>query len=314
MKPKIILLGYGLMAPYAFKSLSTKFDISTLIIETAKLGDTTSTTLRKLAKANKTKVITTNDAKEIQKSIASDKPDVLVICSYNKILPPVILDQLHCINVHHGDLPRWRGRANLNWAILTGRKYVGVTIHKAVSDLDAGNIFAQYKIPITNDETIRTLYEKVNSIVLNNLANVVEKVLAGDEGKKQVGLPTYCCTRLPEDGMINWTDSSKNIDRFIRALTKPFPGAFTYFNGKKMIIWDSQIPNRPRKYEGRIPGRIILLHKNVGVEVLTGDSSIILKNVTIGSAEGLASEFIKSVKTSLGINWVQLYERIYLQQ
>ena len=188
-----------------------------------------------------------------------------------------------------------------------GKKYIGLTIHQAIPDLDAGAIYAQYRIPITDSDTVATIYAKINVTVKAKISTIVKKVLLGFQGRPQRGQPTYCVTRLPQDGLIDWHQKTIQIDRLIRALTKPYPGAFTYVNGKKLIIWIAETPQRPRRYVGRIPGRIALLHPG-GVEVLTGDSSLILKTVNYAGYEGNARDFIATIKLSLGINWVELYE------
>ena len=308
MKHSIMLLAYGEMAPFAYRSLRSDFNIKTII--TPPQPESELLLVEHLSKKDHVQIIRTNSNTKIEQQVKKIKPDAVIICSYNKILPASLLKLTKCVNVHHGDLPRWRGRANLNWAIITGRSTVGVTIHEAIPDLDAGSIYVQKKIVISRDETIATLYEKVNRFVEKNLSKVTKKVLAGFAGKPQKGKSTYCCTRLPEDGYIDWNQPSLQIDRLIRALTKPFPGAFTFYKDRKLLIWNSEIPKKPRMYEGRISGRVICFHKNIGVEVLTKDSSIIIKEVTYGNTTTTADKIITTVKTSLGINWIKLHEKL----
>ena len=307
----VVMLGYGEMAEFALLSLSKKFKVVTVVtppLDSDLYRSSSEIAVEKTAHALRVPVVRANTNKEIEALIKKLQPHALVICSYNKILGPDILKLTRCINVHGGDLPRWRGRANFNWAIILGKKKMGVTVHEATANLDAGNIFAQYSIPISERETITSLYDKTNVVIRRNLGQVVEKVLKGYKGKPQRGQSTYCCTRLPQDGYIDWTLSSIGIDRFIRGLTKPFPGAFTYFKGEKMYIWSSEIPKNPLNYVARIPGRVIQIHRGLGVEVLTGDSSIILKDVTYGGKDGNADDFINTVKASLGFNAIEAYE------
>lgn len=310
--PSVLLLAYGEMGPFAYRSLRKHFNITAVItpLSPSDLETSPELIVKNLAKKDQVKILQTNSNSEIESFIRKKKPQALVICSYNKILPASLLSLTRCINVHHGDLPRFRGRANLNWALINGNKHVGLTIHEAIPDLDAGNIYSQYRIFISKTETIKTLYGKIDSLVEKSLGLVVKRVLQGFKGKPQKGKGTYCCTRLPEDGYIDWKKSSAEIDRLIRGLTKPYPGAFTYFKGKKMIIWSAEILKHSRIYEGRIPGRIALIHKNNGVEVLTGNSSILIKKVTYNNKVDDASHFITSVKTTLGINFIELYEHM----
>lgn len=305
------LFAYGEMGPAALKALISSYQVLWIIIPPRDYGNLQdSSQVESIAEENGIKMVETNSNAEIYDLVSKETPEAVIIASYNKILSQKILKMTRFINIHHGDLPRFRGRANINWAIIIGRDEIGLTFHEAIPDLDAGNIYAQYKIPITQDDTVSTVYDKVNKIIELNLCAIIKKVIKGYRGKKQSGKPTYCCTRLPEDGLINWQSSTKEIFNLIRALTKPYPGAFTYFNGKKLIIWDSEVPKNPKIYEGRIPGRVIEIHKDYGVEVLTGDSSIIIKNINYGKEDLNSAKIIKSVKQTLGINLAKLYEKL----
>jgi len=307
-RAKILQLAYGEMAPHALQTLSQHFKVCAII--TPSLTDRShrqplpvEVTAKKLC----IPIIRDSRLSTIEQAVKKYQPQAIVIASYDKIIPAKTLNLTKFINIHHGDLPRWRGRANINWAIILGKKYIGLTIHQAIPDLDAGAIYAQYRIPITDSDTVATIYAKINVTVKAKISTIVKKVLLGFQGRPQRGQPTYCVTRLPQDGLIDWHQKTIQIDRLIRALTKPYPGAFTYVNGKKLIIWIAETPQRPRRYVGRIPGRIALLHPD-GVEVLTGDSSLILKTVNYAGYEGNARDFIATIKLSLGINWVELYE------
>ncbi len=302
-KNRVGLFAYGEMGISALETLIKDFDLLWVIVRD-------NSSAKDLANSLKIKTIQVNSEEEIFNLVKNTHPDIVVISSYDKILSARILKLTKFMNVHHGDLPRWRGRANINWAIILGRKEIGLTFHEATPDLDAGDIYAQYMIPINQEDNVKTIYDKVNLLTKENMAEIVKKVLKGYGGLKQKGFPTYCCTRLPEDGYIDWTKSTQEIFNMIRALTRPYPGAFTYFEGKKMIVWDSEIAKNLRVYEGRIPGRIAVVHKKYGVEVLTGDGSIIIKNIHCEGKEINASEIITSVKKTLGISIVEIYETV----
>lgn len=302
---KVGLFAYGETGLAALRGLIRGFDILWIIVPPkGKLP------VVDYGKSQKIPVVETDSIEEIFGLVKKTEPDIVVISSFNKILPEKILSLSKFINVHHGDLARWRGRANINWAIILGRKNIGLTFHEAIADLDAGNIFAQYKVPITRKDTVKTVYDRFNQIIEKNISRIVRKILKGFRGRPQKRSPTYCCTRLPEDGYIDWSKTSEEIYNLIRALTKPYPGAFTYFQGKKMIIWDSEIPKNPKIYEGRIPGRITKIYKNYGVEVLTDDSSIVIKTVNYAGSDLNASKMIRSVRNTLGLNIVEIYEKV----
>ena len=310
--PKVLLLAYGQMAPPALKSLLASYEVVSIITPPAGKNLYRSQIhlpVETLARQHHIPIIKSDKFTDLEKVVKQYQPLAVLIASYHKVIPDSILGLCKFVNIHHGDLPRWRGRANVNWAIILGKKFIGLTFHQAIPDLDAGAIYAQYKIPITNLDTVKTVYDKINHHVLQHSSSVIRQVLDGYVGKLQQGQATYCITRLPQDGLIDWHQSSLQINRLVRALTHPYPGAFTYYNGKKMIIWETVIPPHPRRYITRIPGRISLIHKGRGVEILTGNTSIIITSVTYGRQNGVASDFIKSVNASLGINLVELYER-----
>lgn len=307
---KVGLFAYGETGLAALKGLVNDFEVLWIITPPDDLETQDSSKAEKFAKEKGIKIIQTNSNSQIYDLISKDIPDVVVISTYNKIINEKILKLTKFINIHHGDLPRFRGRANINWAIILGREEIGLVFHEATPDLDSGNIYEQFMVPITQKDTAKTVYDKFNNIIEMKVSETVKKVLEGFKGKKQEGEGTYCCTRLPEDGLIDWNQSSIQIDRLVRALTKPYPGAFTYFEGKKLIIWDSELSEKGKVYEGRIPGRVVAVHKNLGVEVLTGNSSLIIKNIEYGGKETNASEIIHSVKKTLGIHVSQLYEDV----
>ena len=305
---KILHLGYGEMGPHALESLSEKFEVCAVVTPPRGTRFRTEAVEKTegLAKKKDIPVIMDSGLKALQRTVEALDPKAVVICSYDKIIPESSLNLSTFINVHHGDLPRYRGRANLNWAIINGRDSIGVSVHEVVPKLDAGGIYKMWNIPITEDTYISDLYNEVNQRVRDNLGNLVEQVLQGKLYPiSQEGEPTYCCTRLAEDGQINWKDSAQNIRRIIRAVSKPFPGAFTYFSphksnaSEKLTIWKADMPSKPRKYEGNLPGRIGRVLKGVGVEVLTGTSPLIITDVGFRGQDYSADQIIKSIDLTL---------------
>ena len=307
---KIGLLGYGETGFSALTALLGKFSVSWVIVPEVKEGMQNTDLVEELAKKNNIVIHKVKNIKDLNKILKKDLSDGVVISSFNQIIPSDMLQKTKFINVHHGDLPRFRGRANVNWAIINGRTEIGLSIHEAVPDLDAGNIYAQYSIKITKEDTVREVYGKINKVIENKLALVVDKVLSGYKGQRQQGRATYCCTRLPQDGIVDWENTTVQIGNLIRGLTHPFPGAFSFLDGERIYIWDYELPNPPRVYEGRIPGRVIEIHQGKGVEILTGDGSLIIKQVTYKGRRINASQVVSSVKKTFGINQVELYEYV----
>jgi methionyl-tRNA formyltransferase len=237
----------------------------------------------------------------------------VVVSSYDRILKPEVLGLSRFVNVHYSPLPLYRGRANVNWAIINGESDAAITIHEIVPGLDAGNVLFQQRIPIRERDTVADLYSALNDLQRKHLADSVQRLLDGDVGEPQPDEgATYGCARLPEDGEIDWRASTTEIDRLIRALVEPFPGAYTYFKGQRLIVWKATpLTNAPR-YAGRIPGRVIGIDRRRGyVDVLTNDGVLRLSEIQLaGSEKTVAANVIRSTKDTLGLRMVDLHERI----
>lgn len=306
---KIGLFAYGEMGEATFKSLILRFNLNWIILPLPEKQTLTEKRTETLAKSKKIKLIYSPTFKDIENLIRKNTPNIIVVSSFDKVLPNEILKYSKFINIHLGDLPKMRGRATVNWAIICNMKRTVLTIHEISNNLDSGDIYYKFPIKITKSDSVGNVYEKIKIKIENSLVDVVNEILKGKKGLPQRGKPTYYCTRVPNDGLIDFNQNSIDVFNFIRALTKPYPGSFTFFNGKKMIVWDSKIPINKKNYLGRIPGRVVGI-TNEGIEVLTKDSSIIIGNVNYNNNEEKSSKIIKSVKVTLGIDFVSVYEKL----
>ncbi|MBH8555297.1 methionyl-tRNA formyltransferase [Nostocaceae cyanobacterium CENA357] len=303
----VLLIGIGPTTLTALDSLMSKFHVQG-VVRDAGIDDP----VINLAQKASIPVFPDTSQKAIKSLVLKYQPDCVVVSSYNQILPPSIIELSTFINVHYSPLPQYRGRANVNWAIINDEPCAAISIHKISPDLDEGNILFQQLIPIRIDDTVADLYDKLNQIQWQNLGNTVVKAFNGYEGVRQNNTEaTYGCTRLPEDGEINWSTSTRSINCLVRALVTPFPGAYTYFQGKKLLIWQAIPVENPPVYLGRIPGRIVGRSKEGFVDVLTGDGILrILQVQFIGSARTAPANIIKSVKSTLGLQTADLLNRI----
>jgi methionyl-tRNA formyltransferase len=140
------------------------------------------------------------------------------------------------------------------------------------------------------------------------LAGAVARRLQGDEGQPQdESRATYACTRLPADGEIDWSATTDATDRLVRALTDPFPGAFSWLGVRRLVIRRAE-PVREPRYEGRVPGRVVRVDRSAGVvDVLTGDGALRLHEVALdGATPQRAADVITSVRQTLGLSAAQL--------
>lgn len=202
---------------------------------------------------------------------------------------------------HDSLLPKYRGFAPMNWAIINGEKETGATMFYIADDIDSGDIIEQKSLKIGINDTAKTIESEITNIYLQMLKTtlpLIEKNLIYKSNQKHY-LATYTCKRVPEDGLIDWTKSSWEIYNLIRGLSYPYPNAFTYLNGYELKILKAKLgENKP--YIGRICGRVINIIKGVGVEVLTGDGSIIIEQVKDNNGEFRADEHITSIKDTFG--------------
>jgi methionyl-tRNA formyltransferase len=322
---KVLLIGLGITTFTALESLIAQCHVIGIVRNTTPESEANDPVIN-LAKKENIPIFNDSSQKAIKSLIVELQPDCVVVSSsYNQILPKSIIELSTFINVHYSPLPQYRGRANVNWAIINDESFSAISIHLISPELDEGNILYQQLIPIELDDTVATLYAKLNQMQQANLGITVLKTLQGDLGIPQnQEQATYGCTRLPEDGEINWSDSTKKISDLIRALVTPFPGAYTYLQGGKLTIWQAEIVDNSPQYIGRVSGRIINRSPTKGyVDVLTGDGILRLIEVQLlGQEKTQAAKVIKSVKSTLGLQTSDLLNRIqslekqifYLQQ
>lgn len=169
-----------------------------------------------------------------------------------------------CAGFHASLLPELRGGAPLNWALIQGRSKTGVSMFELGDGIDDGLLYDQEPFDITNEDDITTLVEKSKAATLLMLKRVISSIIEGSVKKySQIGEISYSLQRSPDNSMIDWTKCSKVINNLVRASTKPYPGAFTYFNNKKIIIWKSFVEENICIYG--TPGQIFALKDNLYV-------------------------------------------------
>ncbi len=174
-------------------------------------------------------------------------PDLVFSFYFRHLLPPGILalPRLGAYNLHGSLLPKYRGRAPVNWAVLNGEKETGATLHVMTEHADAGDIVDQEAVPIGPDDTAYEVQKRVTQAGLRVLARCLGQLLAGTAPRRpQDGAAaTKYPRRTPEDGRIDWTRPSEQVHNLVRAVTHPYPGAFTDIFGGKTILWKTRLPH-----------------------------------------------------------------------
>ncbi len=173
--------------------------------------------------------------------IAAMKPDLILSVYYRHMIGQRILDipPLGAFNLHGSLLPKYRGRAPINWAVLYGESRIGMTLHRMVKRADAGAVVDQEGVEISAQDTAEQAFRKVMPCARTVLARQIDALLAGTatETPQDEAAATYFGGRKPEDGRIDWTRSSVEIFNLIRAVTDPYPGAFTESRSGRLMVW-----------------------------------------------------------------------------
>lgn len=175
----------------------------------------------------------------------SYQPDFILAIGWYYMIPQKFIDIVPkgAAGIHASMLPKGRGNAPLVWALINGESETGITFFFFSEGVDNGEIIGQKKILINDNETIATLLEKVEKKSISLLLESMPRISDGSVKtiKQDENYATYYRKRAPEDGIIDWSKNSEQIDRFIRAQTRPYPGAYTIIQNKKIIIWDATI-------------------------------------------------------------------------
>lgn len=290
---RILLIGLGPTTASALDALHERFDVCALV--RPGFDDV-------IARALEAGIPVQGDARlsAVVDLIEELRPDAVVVSSYDRILPAAVVTAVPCINVHYAPLPRYRGRATVNWAIINGEDAAAITVHCLEPDLDAGGILVQEPVPLGPDSTTGSVYDELNALQHRFLADAVVRRLAGDRGEPQdESLASHSCSRVPGDGEIKWGDSTSTIDRLVRALDGPFPSAFTFLGAIRIDVLRAVPVLDAPVYDGRIPGRVIRVDRALGhVDVLTGDGVLRLLAVA-EDADGAASQRPADLITSV---------------
>jgi methionyl-tRNA formyltransferase len=310
---RILLLGMGPTAFSALESLARQFQVVG-IVRQVQTGAEADDIVARRALELSVPIISDVSLGGVQRAIEESQPHCTVVSSYDRILGTSILDQGKFVNVHYAALPKYRGRANVNWAIINGEPETAISIHAIAPGLDNGNILFQRTIAIGPDDTAADIYGTLNEIQRKVLGETVARYLDGFPGVPQdESESSYGCSRVPADGEIDWSKTTDQIYALIRALSPPYPGAHSYLEARRVTIAHASPVLDGRHYAGRVLGRVVGRSKAGGyVDILTGDGTLRIHEVIMGEdGETIpASAVITSTRQTLGLRNSDLLLRI----
>lgn len=243
---------------------------------------------------------------EDYEKIRKAKLDFIAVYGWRTIIDSSINDylKLGVLVAHHSLLPKYRGFAPVQWAMINGETETGVTLFKINDrEIDSGKVLFQKKVNIDQTDFAADLDNKLIDATIDiygelfrNFENDKLEFTEQDES-----LATYTCKRIPEDGHINWNQTSLQVYNFIRALSYPFPGAFCYYKDRLFVIRQAKPGESDKKvFAGCVPGRVLKISAE-GVEVLCKKGTILITKWEEKDSGNVTnpSEYIKSIGVTL---------------
>ncbi len=217
--------------------------------------------------------------------------DVFVVAAFGQILPKVILDmpRLGCVNVHGSLLPKYRGAAPIQWAVLNGEKISGNTTMLMGPGLDDGDMLLKSEVKLSDDETGGSLFDK---LAIDGGKLAVKTIEALDRGEitpipQDESQATHVGMIKKEMGLIDWNRPAVEIERLIRGLN-PWPSAYTFIDGKSLKLWSATVSDKTGE-----PGQVIEVNKN-SFTVACGQDSLEIKELQLeGKKRMAAGDFLR---------------------
>ena len=239
--------------------------------------------------------------------------DVIIVVAFGQILPESILNmpKYGCINVHASLLPKYRGAAPIQWAVIDGEKETGVTAMYMEKGLDTGDMIKKVKIEISNEaydgKTADSLHDKLaalgGKLILDVLKELEENTAVRE--KQDDSLSTYAKMLTKEMGCIDWNQDAVGIERLIRGLNS-WPSAYTYLGGKTLKIWRARIEKEIEEKEAQC-GEVLKIEKDFSIDemeiwVQTGKGILVLKEVQLeGKKRVPVKDFLNGHKLEEGM-------------
>ncbi len=232
-------------------------------------------------------------------------PDLIIVVAYGQILPKEILNipKYGCINVHASLLPKYRGAAPIQWAIINGEKETGVTVFRLKETVDTGDIILQERIKIEENDSAKTLEEKIFKIGSQLVLRTIDQIEGGTANyiPQNETEATYADRLKKESGLLDFKKEAREIYNRIRAMD-PWPGAYTFYNGGMLKIWSSDIKIVNLTKKEASPGTVVEIVKNIGFIIATGKGHLLVKEVQLASGKRMnAYEFAIGHKLRIGV-------------
>jgi len=241
--------------------------------------------------------------RENQKELRRHKPDLIVVVSFGQLLSEEVLSipKKFAINLHASVLPKYRGAAPINWALINGDSKTGVCTFRIVKKMDAGDVILRKEINITYSDDAITLSDKLSKAgaeILMETIELIEKNKAVYKRQNE-NSATYAPVLKKADGQIDWNLQAVNLHNRVRGLV-PWPGAYTKFNGKILKVLETSVNSCHHKGNGK-PGEVVGIEEGNGILVQTSNGCLTIKKLQQEGSKPMDSEtFLRGHKLPIG--------------
>ena len=228
----------------------------------------------------------------VEAFLKAHQPDLLWVIGLSQMVPDHLtrIARVGGVGFHPTMLPEGRGRAPVAWTILLGAR-AAANLFFLTDEPDAGDIIMQREVPVLPDDYSEDLIARTNEVLAQGIIELAPRLRAGDLPRtpQDHSRATYYAKRTPADGKVDWTATTDQVYRLIRAASRPYPGAFTHCAGRKLTVWRG----RPAKTDGHEhPGCVLAKDTTQGIQVATGDGAIWMTEVELEGG-GAASDLLE---------------------
>ena len=210
-----------------------------------------------------------------------EKFDLLLVCGWQRLIPNKILETIKICGIgSHGSselLPKGRGRSPVNWSIIEGKKQFILQLFMLTPEIDDGDIVYHETFDINEWDTCKTIYYKTSVVMKRALLKLIPNILSNNFSRTpQSGEPSFYPKRTPDDGLIDWNKPLEEIHNFVKALTKPYPGAFSFIDKQKIMIWEAQPFDRKITFSDAKLGEIVEKFSTGDLVVKCNDGTLLI--------------------------------------
>jgi methionyl-tRNA formyltransferase len=241
------------------------------------------------------------------------EPEIIYVIGWPRLVKRAILDlpSKGCVGIHSSLLPKYRGGAPVNWGLINGETEWGISLLYLDDGPDTGDIIAQERFPITLEDNCKTVYNKATEASIRVLKQFVPLLTQGAAPRKPQddAQATLYPQRKPHQGEIDWNQTALQVYNWVRALTHPYPGAFTFLpDGRRLFVWQAEIPphnnSTPVTPQNPKPGTLltILPGRGIAVQVLKGQ--LVMEQLQVeGSGEQAADIWAINTNVEAGLRF-----------